>query len=188
MCLFLPKDDQAHASQTTWEGDPDFLTNPVDDIGFVKALVANLTSTYCIDTGRMMASGMSNGGGFTNVLACDPITSVLFAAFAAHSGANYPTTLSSSCGTDTPYTELTNTLVQSTCSPGRANVPYIEFHGDVDTQIAYYGGSHRGYCLPAIPHLMTDWYVSYLPTHGHLANSTTGRLGTVTRVLTSLPI
>lgn len=107
----------------------------------------------------MFASGQSNGGGFTNVMACDPGLSKRFAAFGPHSAANYVNTTAANCQETTPYTELTNTLVQPVCSPGRLNVPYQEIHGDADTQIAYFGGSHRGYCMPAIPHHLTDWYV-----------------------------
>ena len=61
----------------------------VDDIGFIKNLIVNLTQTYCIDTGRIFAVGHSNGGGFTNVMACDPVLSVKVAVFAANSGAFY---------------------------------------------------------------------------------------------------
>ena len=121
--------------------------------------MTNLGQNYCVDTGRIFASGQSNGGGLTNVLACDPVMSRRFAAFGPHSAANYVTTRAAQCQADTPYTELTNTLVQSVCSPGRLNVPYQEIHGDADMQIAYFGGSHRDYCIPAITHQITDWYV-----------------------------
>lgn len=59
----------------------------MNDIGFVEDLIKSLQSQYCIDSTRIYASGMSNGGGFTGTLACDPTASNLFAAFAPHSGA-----------------------------------------------------------------------------------------------------
>jgi poly(3-hydroxybutyrate) depolymerase len=126
----------------------------VDDIGFVKALIANLTATYCIDTGRNFAAGLSNGGGMTNVLACDPVTSLIFAAFAPVSGACY-TSVTSTCN---PYTvEPVNTIPQPICNPGRSNVPVIDFHGTGDGVISYLGGPRRGYCLPTVPHWTTEW-------------------------------
>ena len=134
-------------------GDPS-ATPGVDDIGFIKALIANLTASYCIDTSRIFAAGMSNGGGFVNVLACDPVMSVQIAAFAPVSGAVY----TNNTGTCSPYTiEPVNTIPQPVCSPGRSNIPIIEFHGTGDQTIGYTGGSRRGYCLPAIPHWATDW-------------------------------
>lgn len=126
----------------------------MDDIGFVKALIANLTVSYCIDTGRVFAAGLSNGGGMTNVLACDPTMSVTIAAFAPVSGALY----TSQQGTCYPYTiEPVNSIPQATCNPGRSNLPIIEFHGTADGTINYLGGPRRGYCLPAIAHWTTDW-------------------------------
>ena len=128
----------------------------VDDIGFIKNLIANLTQTYCIDTGRIFAVGHSNGGGFTGVMACDPVLSVTIAAFAANSGAFY-----TGFTTGDPATiEPVNTPVQSVCSPGRINVPFIEFHGTADTQIRYYGDTtHNGRILPSLPHWTTDWSI-----------------------------
>ena len=136
-----------------FESDPS-ATVGVDDIGFIRALVTNLTASYCIDTGRIFAAGLSNGGGMTNVLACDPVMSVTIAAFAPVSGALY----TNNTGTCYPYTiEPVNTIPQLLCSPGRSNVPMIEFHGTADPTINYLGGSRRGYCLPTIPHWATDW-------------------------------
>ena len=128
----------------------------MNDTQFTDALLTYLENNYCLDTGRLFASGMSNGGGFTGgVAACDPNLSTRFAAFGPHSGALYTGTLDN--GNCQPYTVLTNTIAQSVCSPGRKNVPMIEFHGDTDGTIGYFGGGRRSYCLPAIPHWATDW-------------------------------
>lgn len=89
------------------------------------------------------------------VMACNSTLSNLFAAFGPHSGALYTNTSDGACSNT--YTVYDNNLVQPVCSPGRPNVPIIEFHGDADGTIPYPGGGRRGYCLPAIQHWATDW-------------------------------
>jgi polyhydroxybutyrate depolymerase len=42
-----------------------------DDIGFTRALIAELERTHSIDAHRIYAAGISNGGFFSNRLACD---------------------------------------------------------------------------------------------------------------------
>jgi poly(3-hydroxybutyrate) depolymerase len=120
---------------------------------FTSDLLDYISARYCIDESRMLAAGFSNGGGFVGTLACDPTLSKRFSTFAANSGAEYTNTT----GTCNPSSVLTNTIVQSTCSPGRSDLPMIEFHGDADGTIPYPGGPRRGYCLPAVPHWVTDW-------------------------------
>ena len=128
----------------------------VDDLGFINALIANITQTFCVDTGRLFAVGHSNGGGFVNVLACDPVLSVKIAAFAGNSAACY-----TNFTTGDPYTiEPVNTPIQPVCSPGRNNVPMLEFHGTADTQIRYEGDTtHNGRILPWLQHWATAWSV-----------------------------
>ncbi|KAG9854360.1 carbohydrate esterase family 1 protein, partial [Aureobasidium melanogenum] len=136
-----------------WEGDPATVGGNYDDLGFTSDLLNYMSTTYCIDTSRMLAAGFSNGGGFVGTLACDPTLSKRFSTFAANSGAEYTNTT----GTCNPPSVLTNTITQSICSPGRSNLPMLEFHGDADGTIPYPGGPRRGYCLPAVPHWVTDW-------------------------------
>lgn len=134
-----------------WQGAP-YSTAGVDDVAFTTQLLANLSSTYCVDPNRVYASGFSNGGGFVGTLACDPAASLLFAAYGAHSGAFYPNvTYTASC-------DPTSVSYQyPSCLPGRAHIPIIEFHGYNDTQIPYFGGAHNNQCLPTIPHWATAW-------------------------------
>ncbi|KAG9669733.1 carbohydrate esterase family 1 protein, partial [Aureobasidium melanogenum] len=136
-----------------WEGDPATVGGNYDDLGFTSDLLDYISTNYCIDTSRMLAAGFSNGGGFVGTLACDPTLSTRFSTFAANSGAEYTNTT----GTCNPPSVLTNTITQSVCSPGRSNLPMLEFHGDADGTIPYPGGPRRGYCLPAVPHWVTDW-------------------------------
>jgi polyhydroxybutyrate depolymerase len=82
------------------------------DVSFIKALVKNLSSTYCIDPKRIYVSGHSNGGMMTDRMACDAAGT--FAAAA-------------------PYAGAPSTLFGSPCAPQRA-IPIAFFHGDSDTQ------------------------------------------------------
>lgn len=125
---------------------------------FVSSLLDKLSANYCLDTGRYFATGMSNGGGFSGgVMACNATLSNRFAAFAPHSGALYTNTTEAACTGNVPYTVVTNNIVNPVCTPGRRDVPIIEFHGDSDGTIGYFGGGRRSYCLPALSHWTTDW-------------------------------
>jgi len=132
--------------ENMWQGDPDAKT---DDVGFVLELIEDLTSQFCIDTEKIYAAGKSNGGGFAaNVLACDPIASTQFSAFAGISGAYYQGNSESNCEGST---------VSVQCNPGRRPIPIFETHGAADEVISYEGGPRRSRCLPSIPHFMTEW-------------------------------
>lgn len=103
---------------------------------------------YCIDSSRVYATGKSNGGGFTNLLACDPTASERIAAFAPVSGAYYQDVPEDACNAET---------VPIKCNTGRCPIPIIEFHGTADTTIPYNGGGRRGECLPSVPHFVREW-------------------------------
>ncbi|KAG9904349.1 acetyl-CoA synthetase-like protein, partial [Aureobasidium melanogenum] len=169
---------QDSTGQPTWQGDPSYVGNTtINDLNFVRTLVANISSQYCIDTSRVFAAGFSNGGGLVNVLACDPVMSTVFNAFAPHSGAYYTQTSDSNTACFL-NTVLTNDLVHSVCSPS-GRVPMIEFHGDNDGVIPYFGGGRRGYCLPAIPHWSQDWATRNNLTTDNVTTVTNG--GNVTK-------
>jgi len=42
-----------------------------DDVGFIRALIAHLERSYAVDANRIYATGISNGGFFSQRLACD---------------------------------------------------------------------------------------------------------------------
>lgn len=152
-------------------------------------MITHFQKRYCIDTNRIYAAGKSNGGGFTNMLACDSQLSTQIAAFAPVSGAFYVPG-----STDTDCQAQTITIP---CNPGRNSIPVIEFHGRADKTIPYSGGGRRGECLPTIPHWVREW--SKREGYG-LKNKTTslydgkvtkyeyggdaGKLGIVTHYLT----
>jgi polyhydroxybutyrate depolymerase len=87
----------------------------LDDVGFTRALVADVVGKLCIDRGRIYAAGFSNGGFMAHRLACE--ASDLFAAVAPVSAGN----------------------AAPACTPPRP-VPVIAFHGDIDTVIRYASG------------------------------------------------
>ncbi|KAA8570268.1 hypothetical protein MFRU_005g03620 [Monilinia fructicola] len=127
-----------------WEGDPG---NTANDTQLVSDIIDSLKTNYCIDTKRIWATGKSDGGGFCNTLACDPILSTKIAAFAPVSGAYY---------IDTQPCHPHNVTIP--CSPGRPKIPILEFHGGNDSTIHYGGQANRSNeCIPSIPHWVREW-------------------------------
>lgn len=94
----------------------------VNDVLFISDLLNHLQSLLCIDSLRIYATGFSNGGGMTNVLACTLAGRI--AAFAPVSG-SYP-----------PY--------PGGCHPVRP-VPILEFHGTADHVVPYNGSQLKQY-------------------------------------------
>jgi polyhydroxybutyrate depolymerase len=50
---------------------PSASTNKIDDVGFVKAIIAKLQTDVCIDTKRIYATDCSNGGAMSFRMACE---------------------------------------------------------------------------------------------------------------------
>lgn len=90
------------------------IDQQIDDVGFVRALVAQLSNTLCIDERRIYATGFSNGGFMSHRLACEAAD--LVAAVAPVSAVN---------GMDS-------------CTPSRP-VPVMMFNGTLDPLVAYNG-------------------------------------------------
>jgi len=89
---------------------------PVNDVLFVSDLLSHLQATLCIDPQRIYATGFSNGGGMTNLLACKLAGRI--AAFAPVSG-SYPP-------------------APGGCDPHHP-APIMEFHGTADPVVLYKG-------------------------------------------------
>ncbi|CZR58719.1 related to poly(3-hydroxybutyrate) depolymerase [Phialocephala subalpina] len=128
-----------------WQGVPNVTVN---DVQFTTDILNQIESLYCINPSRITATGKSDGAGFCNILACDPVLSKRMAALAPVSGAYYVDT--SPCSAST---------VALPCSAGRTDVPMLAFHGGNDTTIPYLGGDRKEECLPTIPHFIQDWAV-----------------------------
>ncbi len=109
----------------------------VDDLGFFSDLLDHLGDSYNIDPDRIYVNGMSNGGGMSDLLACE--LSDRIAAIGGVAGAyHYP---------------------REDCDPGRP-VPVIAFHGLEDQVVPYMGGvSSRDerYTFPPIEDWATSW-------------------------------
>ena len=89
-----------------------------NDIGMTLALLDHVEATFCVDTHRVYATGMSNGGAVTSVLAC--LASDRFAAFGAVAAEFYRT----GCG-------------------GTRAVSILVFHGTADPVVPFDGGKVR---------------------------------------------
>ncbi|KAK5055347.1 hypothetical protein LTR84_013097 [Exophiala bonariae] len=123
----------------SWQG-PSYAVPGANDLQFTTDLITYLSDNFCVDKSRIYASGKSNGGGFVGTLACAP-EGGKFAAFAPVSGAFY---------TDNPETH-------TQCTPSRAEIPILEFHGGNDTTIRYTGGTGKGGLLPDIDQWLGWW-------------------------------
>jgi polyhydroxybutyrate depolymerase len=106
----------------TWDDGRDTVPVATNDVAFVDALLDEVAKDYNIDTKRIYASGISNGGMMTHRLACD--LTKRFAAVATVA-ANMPVSLSTKC------------------SPTRA-MPIALLSGDADPLMPYAGGSISG--------------------------------------------
>jgi polyhydroxybutyrate depolymerase len=102
-----------------------------DDIAFIRAVVAKLHSSACIDLARVYATGFSGGARLASQLACDAATT--FAAIAPVSGLRLP----------------------SPCPATRA-VPVIAFHGS-DDPVDPYRGNGQAYWTYSVPVAAQRW-------------------------------
>jgi len=89
----------------TW--NVDLIESGVDDIEFIRKLIAAISSRYSVDPKRIYATGFSGGGRMSSRLGCDLSESI--AAIGPVGGIQYP----------------------EVCNPARA-VPVITFHGKND--------------------------------------------------------
>jgi polyhydroxybutyrate depolymerase len=135
--------------QTAWQSAP-YAAPGVDDVRFVSDLLDHLQSTLCVDPNRIYATGKSNGGGFTALLACQLPDRI--AAFATVAGAFYPGT-TQGCATSPP-------------------VPLVDFHGTADPIIDYNGGTSHDTPIPA----MADWVQGWAD-HNRCTTETTTSIG-----------
>lgn len=86
----------------------------IDDVGFIAALLDRLEAELCVDTRRVYATGLSNGGFLSHRLACE--LSDRIAAIAPVAGV----------------------LGVADCAPSRP-VPVLHIHGDDDQVVRYDG-------------------------------------------------
>lgn len=94
----------------------DAASTGVDDVGFLTAVVEDVSTKLCIDAARVYATGMSNGGYMSHRLGCE--ASDVFAAVAPVAGA----------------------MGIPDCGPSRS-VPIVAYHGTEDGLVPYGSGS-----------------------------------------------
>ena len=115
----------------SWTG----LTLGGEDLKFIQQIINEVDRTYNIDRSRIYATGRSNGGGMTAVVACH--LPHVFAGVAAVGGAFYDP-------------------VNMGCS-NRA-IPFLIMHGTGDTMMKYHGGyRHGGRHYLAVPTLVGSY-------------------------------
>jgi polyhydroxybutyrate depolymerase len=103
----------------------------VDDVGFIRAAVADIAKNLGIDAARVYATGMSNGGIMSYTLAC---TTEIFAAIGPVAGTQLNT-----CRTPHPLSVM-------------------HIHGTADSLVPYGGGP--GYSVingPPVPEVNAFW-------------------------------
>jgi polyhydroxybutyrate depolymerase len=129
-------------------GKPGFLTwnagaccgvaveRGVDDVGFIRAMVAQIASAYPLDPKRIYATGLSNGGMMAYRLACE--ASDLVAAIGAVSAV----------------------IVVAPCEP-RSPVSVLHIHGTADENVPIAGGigpkSITKYPYPPVERSIAFW-------------------------------
>lgn len=104
-------------NSTTHWNIPGWFISSVDDIGFTNALLDTLITNYSIDTNRVYSTGMSNGGFFSFLLACE--MSDRIAAVASVTGG------------------MTAMMINN-CNPSHPT-PVMQIHGTSDGVVAYDG-------------------------------------------------
>ena len=98
--------------------------NNIDDVGFIDALLDTLIDQYSIDSGKVYATGMSNGGFMAYRLACELSNRIAAIATVAAS------------------------MSMTNCTPERP-IPIISFHSYLDEHVPYSGGIGNG---PSLHH------------------------------------
>jgi polyhydroxybutyrate depolymerase len=105
-----------------------------DDVGFTDALLTEISTTYNIDAQRVYATGMSNGGYMSFLLACQ--MNDKFAAVASVTG--------------------TMTIDNfEVCIPG-GSMPVLQIHGTADATVSYEGTETWNKSIPDVLNFWVD--------------------------------
>jgi polyhydroxybutyrate depolymerase len=132
---------QGLGTPTRWRLVPDASRRGNDDVAFARDLIAHLQTVYTIDPARIYVTGMSNGGGISNRLACDLADVV--AAVAPVAGAY-------------GYADR--------CNPAQP-VPVLAFHG-LDDPIVLYNGTGRVAILDSALPPIHEWAEGWAARNG----------------------
>jgi polyhydroxybutyrate depolymerase len=95
------------------------LPGYVDDFAFTRRMLDDLASAYCVDPQRVFAAGISNGGFFSSLAACELQDRI--AAIATVAGETFP---------------------DEACR-GKQPVPVLVFHGTADATVPFEARARR---------------------------------------------
>jgi polyhydroxybutyrate depolymerase len=112
-----------------WSFGPLPMLGGIEDVGFIAALIASLSSDLEIDRKRVYALGMSNGGGLIDLLICRRAD--LFAAVGI-------------------VAAMVAAFMTRVCHPSRP-VSVLMVHGTNDTLVPFDGGGRRRAVLLSAP-------------------------------------
>ena len=122
------------AVNLSWEGAPYANVRPGEDVKFMTQIIDEIDNTYNVDRRRIYATGHSNGGGMTAVVACH--LPHVFAGVASVGGAFYAP-------------------VNMGCS--NQPISILVSHGVGDTMMKYNGGTRHGARYIGVPELMNSY-------------------------------
>jgi polyhydroxybutyrate depolymerase len=130
---FIAVHPQGTGTSPSWNAGAccgEAVTNKVDDVGFVGAMLDKLEADLCVDASRVFATGMSNGGFLSHRLGCELADRI--AAVAPVAGV----------------------LGIPTCTPSRP-IAVMHFHGTADPLVPYNGNMQMGF--PSVPDTWHGW-------------------------------
>lgn len=110
------------------------LGDGANDVVYLNALMDWFISNWCIDESRIYVNGLSNGGGMTDLIACQLAYRV--AAVGMVAGAYNP--------------------LGTSCRPART-MPVIAFHGTSDFIVPYEGEDNALFDFPPVE----DWFSAW---------------------------
>ncbi len=108
---------------TAWQGAPYSLDGEYD-VAFVRQILQDIPKQYCVDSSKVFAVGMSNGGAFATIVGCKLGNQIQ--AVASVSGAYY-----------------------TNCQREERTPSLLVLHSTDDNRVPYKGATTRG--LPEIP-------------------------------------
>eukprot|EP00984_Skeletonema_dohrnii_P019063 scaffold9055_cov136-Skeletonema_dohrnii-CCMP3373.AAC.3 len=123
---------------------------PIDDIGFLRKLIEYMEDNYSIDSERIYAMGMSNGGFMTNRVACE--MSDIIAAAAPVAGV-----LFESYSLETPHPMGWTKADDFVCAPEN-RIPILHTHNKMDSIVPFDGSSGvLSFGFPSVSESIEKW-------------------------------
>ena len=143
--ILLAPDGTDTGGTTFWAATDaccNFVNSPVDDSGYLRALIEGTQAAWPVDPKRIYVSGHSNGGFMSYRMGCDH--SDLIAGIASLAGAAFdhaPTTLP--------------TVGAYSCDPS-SPLHVLQVHGNSDGTVSYNGGNF-GHAYPGAVGSVNRW-------------------------------